>query len=194
MHSALAGSAPEAYSFIITCSITFVEAVSMVEFLNRQRTLMSAVLPLLAVLVVHQLAEVMISITPMRLDDVTWRYGATGLLIGSTSTVAIGLGLMLLISALLDNRMAARWLGILAMLFAVMVGVAILSFGLDALQVRRMIREDAKPSFDDAGLKSMMAAILFVPTMLWAGWQGVRYAKGAGEKRATDGPPIVIGG
>jgi hypothetical protein len=30
--------------------------------------------------------------------------------------------------------------------------------------------------------------------MLWSGWQAFRFAKGAGEKRDTDGPPIVIGG
>jgi chromate transport protein ChrA len=166
----------------------------MVEFLNRQRTLMSAVYPILAVLVLHQLSDLLISITPMRLDDVTWRYGATGLLIGATPTIAIGLGLMLLVSALLDNRTAARWLGIVAMVVAVVIAFAILSFGLDALQVRRMIREDAKPGFDDAGLKSMVLAILFVPTLLYTGWQGFRFAKGAGEKRVDNSPPIVIGG
>jgi hypothetical protein len=144
--------------------------------------------------VLHQLSEVIISITPMRLDDVTWRYGATGLLIGATPTIAIGIGLMLLVSALLDNRTAARWLGIAAMVVAVVVAFAILSFGLDALQVRRMIREDTKPAFDDAGLKSMVLAIMFAPTLLYTGWQGIRFAKGAGEKRVTDGPPIVIGG
>jgi hypothetical protein len=155
---------------------------------------MSAVYPILAVLVLHQIAEVVVSITPMRLDDVTWRYGATGLLIGSTPTLAIGIGLMLLISAILDNRTAARWLGIIAMLGGVVIAFAILSFGLDALQVRRMIREDAKPGFDDAGLKSLVLAVLFVPTLLYTGWQGFRFAKGAGEKRDTDGPPIVVGG
>ncbi len=165
----------------------------MVEFLNRQRTLMSAVYPILAVLVLHQLAEVLISITPMRLDDVTWRYGATGLLIGSTPTLAIGLGLMLLVSGVLDNREAARWIGIAAMAVAIVMAIAILSFGLDALQVRRMIREDAKPGFDDAGLKSMVLAILFIPTLLYTGWRGFQFAKGAGEKRDADGPPIVIG-
>jgi chromate transport protein ChrA len=165
----------------------------MVEFLNRQRTLMSAVYPILAVLVLHQLADVMVSITPMRVDDVTWRYGATGLLIGAAPTMAIGLALMLLVSAVLDNRVAARVLGILATVVAVVVGIAILSFGLDALQVRRMIREDAKPGFDDAGLKTMVLAILFVPALLYTGWQGIRFAKGTGEKRDADGPPIVIG-
>jgi chromate transport protein ChrA len=144
--------------------------------------------------VLHQIAEVVVSITPMRLDDVTWRYGATGLLIGSTPSLAIGIGLMLVISAILDNRTAARWLGIIAMLVGVVIAFAILSFGLDALQVRRMIREDAKPGFDDAGLKSLVLAVLFVPTLLYTGWQGFRFAKGAGEKRDTDGPPIVVGG
>jgi hypothetical protein len=166
----------------------------MVEFLNRQRALMSAVYPILAVLVLHQLSEVLISITPMRLDDVTWRYGATGLLIGATPTIAIGLGLMLLVSALLDNRTAARWLGIIAIVVGIVIAFAILSFGLDALQVRRMIREDTKPGFDDAGLKSMVLAILFVPTLLYTGWQGFRFAKGSGEKRVDNSPPIVIGG
>ena len=35
--------------------------------------------------------------------------------------------------------------------------------------------------------------IMFVPTLLWAGWSGFRMGKGAGEGRGDDGPPIVVG-
>ena len=166
----------------------------MVEFLNRQRTMLAVAYPILVMLVVHRIAEVLISITPLRLDDVTWRFGATGLLIGAAPTVALGFGLILVVASLLDHRMGARWVGILAILVAIVVAVAVISFGLDALQVRRMIREDAKPGCDDASLKSLVIAVLFVPTLLWAGWQAISFAKGANERRDTDGPPIMVGG
>lgn len=167
----------------------------MVEFLNRQRTMLSAVYPILAVMIVHALAEVLVSITPLRLDDVTWRFGATGLIIGAMPTVALSTGLMLGLAGLLDHRIGARWLGLWAILVAVVVGVCVISFGLDALQVRRMIREDAKPGFDDASLKSLVVVVLFAPAMLWAGWRALGFAKGAGERKGSeDGPPIVVGG
>lgn len=166
----------------------------MVEFLNRQRTLLGAAYPILAMVMLHRIVEVVISVTPLRLDDVTWRFGATGLLIGAAPTMALATVLILIVAALLDHRIGARWVGIIAIAFAVLVGVAVLSFGLDALQVRRMIREDAKPGFDDASLKSLMIAVLFVPTLLWSGFKGIGFARGANERRDVDGPPIVVGG
>ena len=99
-----------------------------------------------------------------------------------------------LVSGVLDNRTAARWLGIAAIVVAIVMAISILSFGLDALQVRRMIREDAKPGFYDAALKSLVLAVLFIPSLLYTGWRGFQFAKGASEKRDVDGPPIVIGG
>lgn len=166
----------------------------MVEFLNRQRTLLGAAYPILAVVIVHRLVEVAISITPLRLDDVTWRFGATGLLIGAAPMIALAVALIFIVASLLDHRIGARWVGIIAIVFGVIVAVSVLSFGLDALQVRRMIREDAKPGFDDASLKSLMIAVLFVPTLLWTGWKGIQFARGASERRDVDGPPIVVGG
>src|SRR5690606_17216411 len=170
------------------------EAVEMVEFLNRQRSLLSAVYPVLLVLAVNPLVQVLVSISPYRLDDVSWRFGATGMLIAAAPGALLALGLMLLLAALLDHRAAARWMGIFAILFAVIVGVAVISFGLDALQVRRMIREDAKPRFDSESLKALLTVVLTAPALLWAGLKAIGFAKGSGEKRDVDGPPIVVGG
>lgn len=166
----------------------------MVEFLNRQRNLLSAVYPILLVLALNPLVQVVVSVSPYRLDDVSWRFGATGMLIAAAPSVALAIGLMLLLAALLDHRASARWMGIFAILFAVVIGVAVISFGLDALQVRRMIREDAKPRFDNESLKALITVVLTVPTLLWAGFKAIGFAKGSGEKRDADGPPIVVGG
>ncbi len=165
----------------------------MAEFTNRQRSLLAALYPVIAVLVINQLIDVAISITPMDFSAITWKYGAAGFLIGAMPTVALGTMLALALNALLDHKLAARVLGIWAILFAVIVALAVLSFGLDALQVRRLVREEQKPGFDDASYKSIVIAALFVPTMLWAGWQALGFSRGALQKREEGGPPIMVG-
>jgi hypothetical protein len=164
----------------------------MLELPGRQRALLVALYPILIVLVLNQLADVLVSIMPMRTDEVTWRYGAQGFLVSSMPTVAIGTALTLALAALQDHRVFARWIGVWAVAFAVIVGVAVISFGLDALQVRRLIPENAKSQFDDQSFKSLVIAVLFVPAMIWTGWSAIRFAKGAGAK--DDGPtPLVVG-
>ncbi|HRP06995.1 MAG TPA: hypothetical protein PLL69_00775 [Gemmatimonadales bacterium] len=165
----------------------------MVEFLSRQRNLLSAVYPILLVLAVNPIVQVLVSVSPYRMDDVSWRFGATGMLIAAAPAVALALALMLVLAALLDHRSAARWMGIFAILFAVVIAVAVISFGLDALQVRRMIREDAKPRFDSESLKALLTVVLTFPVLVWAGLRAVGFAKGSGEKRDADGPPILVG-
>lgn len=165
----------------------------MAEFTNRQRVLLGALYPLIAVLVVNQLVDLAISITPMDFGAMTWKYGAAGFLIGSMPMVALGTMLALALNALLDHKLSARLLGIWAIVFAIVIGLAVLSFGLDALQVRRLVREDQKPAFDDASFKSIAIAALFVPAMLWTGWSALKFSKGALQKREEGGPPIVVG-
>ena len=163
----------------------------MVELLNRQRSLLLALYPILLVLIVNQLADVLVSITPMRTDEVTWRYGAQGFLVSAMPTVAIGTALALALAAIQDHRIFARWMGVWAVTFAVIVAVAVISFGLDALQVRRLIPENAKSQFDDQSLKSLVIAVLFVPALFWTGWSAIRFAKGAGPK--DEPAPLVVG-
>ncbi len=165
----------------------------MAEFTTRQRTLLGALYPLIAVLIVNQLFDLAISITPMDFGAMTWKYGAAGFLIGSMPMVALGTMLALALNALLDHKLSARFLGLWAIVFAVIIGLAVLSFGLDALQVRRLVREDQKPGFDDATFKSIVIAALFVPAMLWTGWAALKFSKGALAKRDDGGPPIMVG-
>lgn len=165
----------------------------MAEFTNRQRMLLSALYPIIAVLVINQLLTIGVSITPMDAGTVTWKYGAAGFVIGAMPMVALGTMLALALNAILDHRVSARFLGIWAIIFAVLVGLAVISFGLDAIQVRRLVREEQKPAFDDASLKSLLIAVLFVPTMIWMGLRALKFSKGALDKHDEDGPPIMVG-
>ena len=165
----------------------------MVGLLNRQRSLLQALYPVLVVLVINQLVTLAISARPFQFDEATWRFGAAGLLISSLPTMAIASILLLAVAAILDHRLWARAVGIWAIVVAVLVGVTLISFGLDALQVRRLVLQERKAAFDASALKALTLVIMFVPTLLWAGWSGFRMGKGAGEGRGDDGPPIVVG-
>lgn len=166
----------------------------MTSLLLRQRNLLTALYPVLAIVILNQLADIAITVLPASTSEPTWRFGATGFIVGTMPTIAIATMLILALAAILDHRITARWVGIWAISFAVIVAIAVVSFGLDALQVRRMVREELKANFDDASLKSLVVAILFVPTTIWAGWAAIKSSKGAEDAaRAAEGPPLMVG-
>jgi chromate transport protein ChrA len=167
----------------------------MTSLLTRQRTLLTALYPVLAVMIIHQLVEIAITTLPASASEPTWRFGATGFIVSTMPTIATATILILALAAILDHHRTARWVGVWAILVAVIVGLCVVSFGLDAIQVRRMVRTELKANFDDASLKSLAVAALFIPTMLWAGWSAIRATKGAAEQMrgSDDSPPLMVG-
>jgi hypothetical protein len=163
---------------------------------ERQHSLLTALLPVLVVMALFPLADLVISAIPMRMDEPRWRFAAAGMLIGATPQISLALVLMLGIAALQEHRMISRIAGITAILFAVLLGGTILLFGLDALEVRRLVPENAKQNFDNASLKSIVMVVLYGPVLLWLGWRGLVAAKrqpGETKKTGDGGSPLMVG-
>lgn len=170
----------------------------MAVLTERQHSLLTALVPVLAVMFLFPLADVAISSTPMAVDEPRWRFAAAGMLIGGTPQFALSLLLLLAIAALREDRLLARIAGIVAIIVAVVLGATVLMFGLDALEVRRLVPENAKEGFDDASLKSLVMVVLFGPVLLWAGWQGIKAGKrqpgeAAGKAKGEGSGPLMVG-
>jgi hypothetical protein len=127
-------------------------------------------------------------------EGVPWRFGASGLLSGAMVLPALGFGLLMLATVLLEQLTMTRVLSVLALLlFLTIIGVTIL-FGLDALQVRAGVLQAEKPRFDLATMKAMatfgIEALVFV-TLAFHGWRLGRLAGPTrGARRST---PLVVG-
>lgn len=85
---------------------------------------------------------------------VPWRFGAAGLLSGALVLPMAGLGFWFAAAALLEHRTILRVLSVLAAVLFLVVGVTLVVFALDTLQVRVQVRQDAKRAFDLAAAKA----------------------------------------
>jgi hypothetical protein len=168
----------------------------MAALSERQHSLLTALLPVLVVMALFPFADLVISAIPMRMDEPRWRFAAAGMLIAATPQVSLALLLMLAVAALQEHRMVSRLAGIGAIAFALVLGATILMFGLDALEVRRLVPENAKQNFDNASLKSIVMVVLYGPVLLWLGWRGLKAAKrhpGEGKAADSGAAPLMVG-
>lgn len=157
------------------------------ELTERQRTLLAALYPVLLLLILNPLLEVLANNWPLDVGDTRWRVGFLGALLSGLLPVLTGLGLIALVAALLGHAMAIRLVSVAALLAALTLLIGGMLFGLDALQVRRMVRIDAKAGFDAASFKTLFitALMIIVSSWLairtWVASKGVLTARGEGK-------------
>ena len=166
----------------------------MVSLSERQRGVLGALYPLLFVLVLLPFADVLLAGTPTRMAEPGWRFGVVGVLLASLPSLAVAITLLAGLTTLLGHHRAQLAVGVVAVLMAIIAGLASLSFGLDALEVRRLVRADAKPGFDDSAFRAMITVALVAPTLLWIGIRAIGAARAAAKATDTDGPaPLLVG-
>lgn len=163
------------------------------ELTERQRTLLVALYPILLLLTLHPILEALTNSWPLVLDDPRIRVGLLGPMLNGMILVLTGLALITLVAALLGHGTVIRLVAIAAFLCAAVLAVGGLSFALDALQVRRMVRTDAKPHFDAASFKTLLVTGPMVLISAWLGLRAWAASKGAiggaGERKAG----LVVG-
>jgi hypothetical protein len=166
----------------------------MVSLSERQHGVLGALYPLLIVLVLLPFADVLLAIAPARPAEPGWRFGVVGVLLASLPSLAFAITLLAGLTTLLGHHRAQLAVGVVAVLMAIVVGLASLSFGLDALEVRRLVRADAKPGFDDSAFRALITVALVAPTMLWVGVRTISAARAAAKASDSDGPaPLLVG-
>jgi hypothetical protein len=139
------------------------------------------------VLVLFPLAESVLVVLPVRAGEVSWRFGATGLLSRALITPLLGILLVLAAALLLDHRRVLRVIAIISAVGALVLAGLIALFVLDALQMRAQVPPEAKTSFDLATISSAVKQVVTVALLAVfarAGWKASRSVPGA---RATTG-------
>jgi hypothetical protein len=110
--------------------------------------------------VVVPLGDLAAGIGSLNPGAVPWRFGAAGLLSGALVLPMVGLGLWFAAAVLLGHRGFLRALSVLSAITLLLVGVILVMFALDALQVRVQVRQDDKRAFDLAAAKAAVTFLL----------------------------------
>lgn len=126
---------------------------------------------------------------------VPWRFGAAGLLSGALVLPMLGLGLWLAGAVMLGHRGFLRTLSAVSGLLLLVVGVVLVVFVLDTLQVRVQIRQEAKRPFDLAALKAAVTYVLLLLVLAVLAVNAHRAAgalAGRSASRRKDGSALVV--
>ncbi len=163
------------------------------ELTERQRTLLAALYPVLLLLIVNPFLEIFSNNWPFAFDDPRWRVGFLGALLGGMLPVLMGLVLIALVAALLGQGGAIRAVAIGALLCTLILLASGMLFGLDALQVRRMVQVNQRSRFDSASFKTLFMTALMIIVSAWLGirsWAASRGTMGKGGERKAG---LVVG-
>lgn len=114
---------------------------------HKLRPLIWVIYAVALLFVVVPLTDVLMNALPMRIGDVTWRFGAAGLLSNVLMLPIFGVLMAVTAAVLVGHRLLARTLAVLAFLGAVLGGLAIAMFFLDAIETRGAVRPEAVDIF-----------------------------------------------
>ena len=146
------------------------------------------------VLLVQPLIETVAATWPVRPSLVGWRFAFTGIFYTMLPTTLVALLIAAGGAWLLGHRIMLRTVAAVSVLLAGMIVLLTVSFGLDALQMRKLVRVEAKSGFDAASLKAVLTAgfaVIACVTLSVGGFRATR--KATGERRRQPGEGLVIG-
>jgi hypothetical protein len=104
--------------------------------------------------------DLLVSVYPIRLDTVVWRFGAVGLLSSAIGAPLLILFFVFALALFAGDRKVIVTVGVLSALIALLLVAGTGSFALDALQMKRRVQAAAQQRFMLASAQAMMKLIL----------------------------------
>lgn len=143
--------------------------------------------------VTFPLVDTFLTVFPVRLAEVSWRFGAAGLFSRALLTPMLGWFLIFTIALLLEYRRTLQLFSALSALAVVVLIGAMVLFVLDAVQMRSQINPEIKTSFDIAALVALGkygATVVALSVLALVGWRVS--AKDRKLSRASDKKEVLI--
>lgn len=139
--------------------------------------------------VITPAADFIANVAPFQITDAHWRYGTIALWSGFMLTPMLGLVISTVAAELLGQVRLQRVLGFLTLGSGIALGLLLFLFGLDLIQVRHGVPDDARLTFDVGSMKALAKHLTIVPALVWLGLLNLRLAKqgAAGKARTSDG-------
>lgn len=108
-----------------------------------------------AVLVFLPLLDILMSVQPMSMGDMTWRFATIGVLAGAVMTVILGMFLALAVAVHLEQRRMVKLTGMLSVLGVVAFLGFMAMFLLDAMGMRALVNPEAQAAFGVASVAAL---------------------------------------
>lgn len=119
---------------------------------------------------------------PLQLGSLQWRFQATGAMSGILMLPFLGLVLALAVARPLGHKGVSRLVGIIAALTAVGIVAAIGLFAMDALQLKKVIRDAQMSAFNKAVLTATSTMLFSLVTFSVLALVSFRAPKGSTVK------------
>ena len=137
-------------------------------------------------LFVSFLADLVIKIWPIKLSELNWRVGASGLVMDVLMASIVPLAIFYFAAFMNNDRKTLqfmRWLTVAVGVIAIgLLGL----FALDAVQVRAQLPQNVKAQFIKAALKASLQGTLSATLFIWFGLTVGKVMKSAGVARGAD--------
>jgi hypothetical protein len=133
---------------------------------SRGRTVVGVLVPVALLLIASPAADLVAALLPLRPGEVSWRFGAYGLITNSLITPILGLAITLVVS---DHEQRVRSMTVAATVCAALALILIAGFALfvlDYIQLRQAVGRGARGPYDAAAFKAMLVAALEAGVLL----------------------------
>jgi hypothetical protein len=104
--------------------------------------------------------DLLVSVYPIRLGTVVWRFGAVGLLSSAIGAPLLVLFFIFALAVFAGDRKVILTVGVVSALIALLLIAGTGSFALDALQMKRRVQAAAQQRFMMAAMQAMLKLIL----------------------------------
>lgn len=166
---------------------------SSVTFSSRAQAVFSAVLAVLAVALLSPLADALVPAWPFATGEVRWRFQVFGTLLAALPQLAFLLAAIISVGLIAGHRVAVRSASVAALLLAVIALCLLPFFGLDFLEMRRLVPIDRKQTFDMAAMKTGFFGGLFVLILPYMGWLGFQSSGKERSAARQEGQGLIVG-
>jgi hypothetical protein len=148
------------------------------------------------IILADQIADIAATILfqPGTSSAATWRFAAFGIAASRANILLVADVLLFAAAVGLDQRIMLRILGVGHLLFAVALGIGLGMFGLDALEVQRVVGPAGRSAFIAAAVRTAVVALLGMLLLGWAGVAAWRLSKASGRSGSSreEAPLITI--
>ncbi len=158
--------------------------------MNRYRHLALPAYLVAAGLILIPFFDASMSVWPWRPGIVQWRFGALGLMSNALMIPAVGMLIILAIALLFGHGRTLRVFGALCTLAALVTGVSIFVFALDAVQTRVNVAESGRLSYTVASITAVGKLLLATLTLVGFAIAGLCAPR---DKIKTTSSPLVGG-
>ncbi len=136
--------------------------------------------------------DFLFTVWPLQFGQITWRYGTVGLLGGFLLSPLLGATMILLLARVMGHRGLLRVMTVLLLAGGILLLIGVVSFILDAVQLRGGVPEAERWAFDTGVIKALVKDLTGAIALSWLAGGSFQASRGpAGASRG--GSPLVVG-